>query len=338
MAWQDRDYNRGGEDYLGNPAAILGLSIPFGTWFGVRVRLHFWLLVTFVFAAAQMFRVPLLLLVGVALLLASLLLHDFSHRFFAQWVGGDHNDFMLWPAGGLIFPNLPPGPWPMFAAYGGPLLVHAVLAIVCILAAHLPLRALPLNPLIGLSMTLVPPFGLDFGHILIAVAFDNWMLVLVNLLPYYWFDGGSLLQSILSPLAGGFRAINITCIVGMVLAVPMFIYSIMGASFLGAVLWALLFSASFTRRRQLHAEGAGELGDAIAWSAAAPVRTGPRARKWYQPGFAKLAAKRNAQIRRERETIDRILAKVSQRGMHSLNFWEKRALRKATERQKKASL
>jgi hypothetical protein len=40
----------------------------------------------------------------------------------------------------------------------------------------------------------------------------------------------------------------------------------------------------------------------------------------------------------ERDRIDAILAKVSAQGMHSLTWGEKRALRKATERQRKRDL
>ena len=36
----------------------------------------------------------------------------------------------------------------------------------------------------------------------------------------------------------------------------------------------------------------------------------------------------------ERERIDRILAKVSAHGMHSLTWFERRALKKATEHQR----
>jgi hypothetical protein len=335
VGWRDRDYNRGGgaDDYLSNPAAILGFSVPFGTWFGVRVRLHFWLILTFVFALADMIRgMFLLVVIGMAILTMALLFHDFLHKFFAQWLGGRHDEFMLWPAGGLIFPTIAPGPWPMFVAYVGPLAVHAAIGVGCALALGI---RLPLNPLAGLGMQVIPPGGLNFREVLIAFGLDNWLLLLVNLLPYYWFDGGCLLQSLIWPMAGAYQAINITCIVGMVLAVPMFFLSLMGQSFLGMVLWVLLFSASYTRRRQLQASGTGELEDAIAWSAQDTGRAGARGRKWMQPGFAKKVAKRNAQARREREKIDQILAKVSQKGMHSLNWLERRALRKATERQKK---
>ncbi len=41
MSWRDRDYNRGyGEGSLGGILAFLNDSIPLGTWFGIRVRMH----------------------------------------------------------------------------------------------------------------------------------------------------------------------------------------------------------------------------------------------------------------------------------------------------------
>lgn len=86
----------------------------------------------------------------------------------------------------------------------------------------------------------------------------------------------------------------------------------------------------------MQAEGTGELADAIAFSATQGVRSGARSRRWFQAGVAKSAARRNLKIQREQQKIDQILAKVSQSGMHSLNWWERRTLRKATERQRKA--
>ena len=40
----------------------------------------------------------------------------------------------------------------------------------------------------------------------------------------------------------------------------------------------------------------------------------------------------------EQAKIDTILAKVKERGLHSLTWWEKRALKKATERQRERDL
>ena len=77
------------------------------------------------------------------------------------------------------------------------------------------------------------------------------------------------------------------------------------------------------------------------YSAAYDINAGrPRRRK---PGLAdRWAARRAAKAAREeadeQEQIDRILAKVSASGMHSLTWWEKRTLKKATERQRQQDL
>jgi Zn-dependent protease len=322
----------GGYDYLGNPSALLAYSIPFGTWFGVRVRLHFWLLVTIAFAVGDMARGHFLsAAIGTALLLLALLIHDFTHKAIAQLVGGRHDQFMLWPAGGLAFPTIPLGPGPMFTVYVGPIVVHGVLALACTWAGGWPWRFLPLNPLAGLSSSIVPPASRALGDILVAFAIENWLLVLINLLPYYWFDGGCLLQSMLWPLCGGYRATSITCVVGMVLAVPMFALSVMAHAFLGMVFWALLFSSSYARRRDLLASGPRKLADAIEQSARNARRSRLSRPSWFGPGMGRTAANRSFATRREQQ-IDEILAKARARGMHSLTWWERRCLRKANER------
>ena len=339
VGWQDRDYYRGGggEDYLSNPAAILSYSVPFGTWFGVRVRLHFWLLLTIAFAVAQQLRSPLNCSIGIGLLVLALLVHDFAHRAAAIWLGGRHDEFMLWPVGGLIFPSLPSGPGAMFIGYAAPIAVHAVIATACIFGSGFGWSGVTLNPLAGLNWGVAGVPFLTLRWLLYIFGLTNWMLILANLLPYYWFDGGCILQSILRPFADGFQSINITCWVGMILAVPMTVLSLMGGSFLGLIMWVLLFSSSYTRRRQLQAQGADELSDAIAFSASQGARTGARSRRWFKPDVAKSAAKRNAKLRREAQQLDQILAKVSKGGMQSLNWWEKRTLRKASEEKRKSS-
>ena len=61
MGWRDRDYNRGREamfGFLGNPGSILGLTVPFGTWPGLAIRLHFWLLLFFLFRIIDLLQGP----------------------------------------------------------------------------------------------------------------------------------------------------------------------------------------------------------------------------------------------------------------------------------------
>jgi hypothetical protein len=53
---------------------------------------------------------------------------------------------------------------------------------------------------------------------------------------------------------------------------------------------------------------------------------------------AKRAVKLARQEREERERIDCILAKVSAHGMHSLSWWQRRKLKKATEHQRQRNI
>jgi hypothetical protein len=329
VAWQDRDYNRGSGpgDYLSNPAGILGFSIPFGTWFGVRVRLHFWLLLTIAFAVADLLARAsiVMVIISIALLLCALLLHDFGHKFFAQLVGGRLDEFMLWPMGGMIFPSVPPGAWPMFIGHVGGIVINFLLALGgfgLVWLRYGYVIPLPLNPLAGFGMFILG-HGMT-GDLLfdaiISFTVINWLLVLGNLLPYFWFDGGYLLQSILWPIAGGMTALNVTCIVGMILAVPMFCLSLVGHDLLGMVMWVLLFSSSYNARNSMQVMDTE------------PALTGGSAGGWRSRRWAAAGASRAAKRKREERKIDAILAKVSEHGMHSLTWGEKRALKKASER------
>jgi hypothetical protein len=325
VAWQDRDYNRGGGagDYLSNPAALLSLSVPFGSWFGVRVRLHFWLLLTILFLLADLFNRAPIPVVGIQiiLLLTALLVHDFGHRIFAQSVGGELNEFMLWPMGGMIFPTVPPGAFTMFVGHIGGIVANLVLAAGSIILLRVRENAwfIPsLNPLSILDGSMFS--GMYFSHDLLTVALVsfaaiNSALVLGNFLPYFWFDGGYLLQSILWPFLGGVAALNVTCIIGMVLAVPMFALSLANRNILGLVFWAFLFASSYTARTTMQVADAPESA------------TGWRSRRW-----AKSSNRALTKRRREEQKIDAILAKVSAKGMHSLTWWEKRTLRSGSKK------
>ena len=220
------------------------------------------------------------------------------------------------------------------------MIVNAILATICavILVAQrrLVLSIAMFNPL-SAFFTGVPVFEGTSRSLLVAVTtffFINLDLVLINLFPFYWFDGGYLLEAILWRPLGRFRAINSTCLTGMVVAVPMFLLCLYGKSFLGMAVCALMFAGSYVKRRDLKASGGAEFGDMTdlgsSWSDSASETSPRRKPRWP----ARSAVKKVAAERREQEKIDAILAKVHSQGMQSLNWMERRALRKATERQR----
>lgn len=346
MAWEDRDYYRNreaGAEYFGNPQLWLSLSMPFGRWFGVPVRLHFWLLLSAVFAYMDVARGARAIDVTgmLVLLVVFLMLHEFSHRYFAHRVGGSHDRFVLWQSGGMYPPVSPPGAWAKFVTHFsgmGANLVFGLLALAAILALGdgdlLNWRMLnPLGWFLAAPPT-VPHFFAIPALFALQLMVINLAIFATNLFPYYWFDGGYVLEAILQPGLGRYQAINVTCIVGMVIAVPMMLLSIFGQNLLGLILWALLLAGSFNKRRQLKAEGPAGLASEMDFTTAAYASDpAPQRRKPRWP--SRSAVKAATAERREQETIDRILSKVHASGMNSLTWGEKRALKKATERQRR---
>jgi hypothetical protein len=339
MAWEDRDYYRGGgrSDYLSNPGLFLTLSTSFGTWFGVPVRLSFWLLVMmllFYVDSLHGVSAGLVAICGMIFIL-HLILHDMGHRFFTQRVGGILDRFLLWPYGGLEFPNVAPDTQRELLAYGGGIIAHLIVGSVA-LVALIPfhqlsvLKELHLNPahVVGFAPPLEAIWTLP--GILRETVRISGMLILANLLPFSWFDGGYLLNAALRPHAGIHRAARIVGIAGMAVAVYGFLFSVYEQSFIGMVFWAFLFADAFNRFRG--SSFGATRREALEYPQAFENPDLARKRKPRWPD--KIAVKKAAAARRDQEQIDEILAKVHAQGMQSLNWMEKRALRKATERQR----
>lgn len=88
-------------------------SLPLFRAFGVQVRVHilyFVVLASFILRAAAKDGVVSLLdvflLIGPVLFL-SILLHEFGHIFGGRAVGGDGEEILMWPLGGLAFVDVP---------------------------------------------------------------------------------------------------------------------------------------------------------------------------------------------------------------------------------------
>ena len=102
-------------------------SFPIGRLFGIGVRIHFLFplvalglilrVTTKDFLPGTWTDVAMVL----ALLFVTVLLHEFGHCFAARQVGGDANEVLLWPLGGLAACDVPHNPRAhFFTAAGGP--------------------------------------------------------------------------------------------------------------------------------------------------------------------------------------------------------------------------
>jgi Zn-dependent protease len=343
MGWEDRPYYRDRGNVGGTPLGFLLYgSVPLFTAFGIRVRAH---------ASLLLFIGVFLLLGGLGsggvvlkfrvesmtVLFAIVLLHEFGHCFACRWVGGHTDEIMMTPLGGLAMVNAPRRPLATFITVAaGP----AVNVLICALAGlgtylinrNVPWNALT-NPIPGSNLGLV--YDYLFYIYVVSLA-----LLLFNLLPIFPLDGGQMLQSILWPKFGYFRSMMIACVTGIVGGIMLGLYGLSQGRFLLVLIAISGIATCVSMRRQLREIGP-ELeyaGDEMDFSASlkpdAPAKKRRRPSRWAVRRLRRLAQRDAA----EQQQIDTILAKVSAHGMHSLTWSERRALKRATARQRKREL
>lgn len=132
------------------------------------------------------------------------LLHEFGHALACRQVGGQANQIVLWPLGGVAFVAPPQRPGAtLWAIAAGPL-VNVVLL-----------------PLAGLAVLASHWLGLDtqwpdFHAFLWALVLINILLLVFNLLPIYPLDGGQILRSLLWFFIGRARSLIIASFIGMI--------------------------------------------------------------------------------------------------------------------------
>ncbi|MBI5689896.1 MAG: M50 family metallopeptidase [Verrucomicrobia bacterium] len=180
-------------------------SIPLFRFAGIQVYLHWW---WFVFAAVEVTmrsRVYSSFFWNVAEYLALfviVLLHEFGHSLACRQTGGQADQIVLWPLGGIAFVRPPPRPGAeLWSIAAGPL-VNVVLVPV----------------LYGLSWARVHlGWGLefaDYGRFLRDVFWINFGLLVFNLLPVYPLDGGQILRSVLWFFLGRARSLQVATVLG----------------------------------------------------------------------------------------------------------------------------
>ncbi len=193
-----------------------------GRWWGVAVYLHVFFVLSALLALAFTLPEPGLLGTGlmmVAVLLVSVTLHEVGHALAALRVGGKVDAIVLGPVGGLISPRVPDEPEiHLFVALAGPI-VHLLLAVLAAIA----LASAGNTQLLGLLNPFATPENLvePGGTALIAAKLTlwlNWILMLLNLLPAYPFDGGPILRAMLWPALGRRTARIVTARVAMGIA------------------------------------------------------------------------------------------------------------------------
>src|SRR5438552_1863526 len=126
MGWEDRPQYHDDHRPVGDAfAPPVGPSVYLFKAFGVRVRAHYSLPLFLFLSFALDWRQGYTLsskIVSLAALVAMLLYHEFGHCLPVRSLGGEMDEVILWPLGGLGTWDLPGRRGPaLVAALGGPL-------------------------------------------------------------------------------------------------------------------------------------------------------------------------------------------------------------------------
>ncbi len=135
------------------------------------------------------------------------LMHEFGHALACRQVGGQANEIVLWPLGGIAYVSPPPRPGALLWSIAAGPLVNLVLVPVTI-GIFLLARSQGLHEA-----------DADADHFLWTILVMNAVLLTFNMLPIYPLDGGQILQALLWFIIGRAKSLMVASVVGMIGAV-----------------------------------------------------------------------------------------------------------------------
>ena len=153
------------------------------------------------------------------------LIHEFGHALACRSVGGQAENIILWPLGGVAFVSPPPRPGAvLWSIAAGPLVNVALVPVTfgLLLLAH---TQLPEDQYAGLR---------QYAELVTSI---NLVLLIFNILPIYPLDGGQILQSILWFFMSRSRSLRIAATIGVIMAVVLGVLSLLARD-----LWMVLMA------------------------------------------------------------------------------------------------
>ena len=331
-------------------------SVSLGVWSGVEVRLHaaclllglglafvVWLAehktdegVNWSFVAA-----------GLGALLVSVVLHELAHAIATLRLGGDCDEIVLAPWGGLEPPRVPGEPQAELLVHAAGPIINATLA----LALAVAILFVPEHGKLSGLMSPFSPVELTVGtwwlQGLKLFFWVNCILVYVNLIPAFPFDGGRMLRSLLVaywPGIGPRAAVVAVALLAKVLAVSFgvaafllskqettgYVHVSFGLALLGVFVW---FSA---RQEEMRLDEPTDDESPFGYDFSQgytsleqsaerpPAESGPISRWFEQRRAARQRRQQEIEAEEERR-VDEILARLHAVGMNNLTP-EERAL------------
>ncbi len=357
MGWQDRRYDdNDGDSGIGGSLRramrrlfvdgddFFSWSVPFFRFSGINVRIHLFYLVLIATRLIWPLQPGVRGLAFEAFAMGSLfvlvLMHEFGHCFACRWVGGEADRILMWPLGGLASCR-PPHNWraALITTLGGPGVNLVLIPVIggVLLAMGASWDVLVFNPFAPGSVLLSEFFAFNTSYaryLAWSVYYMNLVLLLFNmLLPMFPMDCGRVVQELLWPRLGFRKSMLIATNLGIFVAVLVGVFALTAGQNILFTVCVFAGIVSFQERARIRlTEDAGPL-EGYDFSRG---HQGMPSAEENRRGFER-ARKQQERERREREEVDRILAKIANQGMGSLTRAERKTLEAETARKRAGS-
>jgi Zn-dependent protease len=338
----------GASRHTDNP---INWSFAIGRMFDIRIKLHlFFLIFAGLYIIQYAVEGQIFFGLGVTVILFSIvLLHEFGHCFGARYAGGEADEILLWPLGGLAYTRPPhTAGGHLVTTLAGPLvnvvICGATATSLIIGDPDHALAAVPWNPFepVFIGSLLNPWFWVS------EVSRISYILLLFNLVPMYPLDGGRVVQEVLWFKLGYRRSSMIACTTGMVGAIGLGCIAFFAKDNAFLLLGVAVFGylTCWRQKMMLRAgemETTSEFGYDFSQGYTSLGRSigaddPPRRPSWFaRRRQAKEERRRQREAEREaanERKLDELLDKVHRDGLHSLTAAERRFLEEASAKRR----
>jgi hypothetical protein len=187
-------------------------------------------------------------------------------------------------------------------------------------------------------------FGLSIvSDVQVLTFWFNWVSLVVNLIPAYPLDGGQVFRSLLAARMGTGMGTEVALRCGIAVAVVLAIVAFVFSKVLLLGLAFLIILLAVQENHQIQANESYDdsfMGYDFSQGytslerteAAKPERRTGLLARWLAARRAEKQRRQQEQAAETEQQLDAILAKVHERGLVSLTPWEKRLLKRASNR------
>ena len=303
-------------------------ALPIYRAFGITVKLHLifilFIIIRLISAGSPDSLGFTYTAIMLGIVFGLVLLHEYGHCFACRWVGGEADEIMLWPLGGLASCR-PPHEWKadLITTIGGP-------GVNAVLLVPLGVASMLVNG--GWEYAVFNPFAPNWprggllGNTVFLAHYINLVLLAFNMLvPMYPMDAGRVVQALMWRKMGYEKSLWVSCNIGLVAAVVVAVVAFAGQEML--LLGIALFGGLSCWQQK---QGLKMMGFEPQYAAA--YRAAEQSQKRAGPTRSQLSAIKKRQA--EEARVEKLLEKIAQQGMASLTAGERKFLDRVSQKKR----